>query len=491
MRPTRRIAGSPRLAGIVPIALVACLLPACSTTTTPPPPRATPAAAAIQGSPAPRAAVAGVPERPLGTVREQAAIRQAWLEERLERVLPRLMREQGVEMWIVPMREYNEDPVFRALVSPTTMAARRRTIYVFHDRGPALGVDRLAIGGTSQGGLYEVVRDPAAAEGAAGVQRRLAEPFGPDQWKLLTPIIAERDPATIAVDISHTHAFSDGLSAGEWEQLRAALPPGYEGRVVRRELLPLHYLEERLPAMLPAYRRMQEVVHEIIATAFSDAVIEPGVTTTEDVVWWLRQRVADLGLDTWFQPSVSVQRRGVDMADSANPVIRRGDVLHTDFGITALGLNTDTQHMGYVLREGETTPPAGLTAALRVANRLQDILLAEMRPGRTGDEVLAAALAAMRAAGIDGSIYTHPVGDHGHGAGPLIGLWDRQDGVPGRGDVRLRPDTWFSIELQATTPVAEWGGQPVRMALEEDAAIASDGTREWVLRRQSELHLVR
>ncbi|HUG42445.1 MAG TPA: M24 family metallopeptidase [Longimicrobiales bacterium] len=442
---------------------------------------------ATSTAPAPAAAQA----RPLGTLREQAELRQEWLALRLERVLPRLMREQGVDMWIVAVREYNEDPVFFSLVSPTTMAARRRTIYVFHDRGAELGVERIAIGGTDQGGLYRVVRDPAAAEGAAGVERRRAEPFGPEQWKLLTPIVAERDPAVIAVDISHTHAFSDGLSAGEWEQLRGALPPGAAGRVVRRELLPLQYIEERIPEMLPAYTRMQALVHEIIATAFSRAVIEPGVTTTEDVVWWLRQRVADLGLGTWFQPSVSAQRRGGDMADSANPIIRRGDVLHTDFGISALGLNTDTQHMGYVLRDGETAPPAGLRAALARGNRLQDIVLEAMRPGRTGNQVLAAALATMRAEGIDGTVYTHPIGDHGHGAGPLIGLWDRQEGVPGRGDVAVRPDTWFSIELQATSPVPEWDGQEVRMALEEEALVDAGGDRRWVLRRQTELHLVR
>ena len=439
----------------------------------------------------PATAPAAAQERPLGTVRDQATLQQEWLTLRLGRVLPRLMREHGVEMWIVPVREYNEDPAFFSLVSPTTMAARRRTIYVFHDRGPERGVERIAIGGTSQGGLYDMVRDPAAAEGTAGTERRLAEPFGPEQWRLLTPIVAAREPRTIAVDISHTHAFSDGLTAGEWEQLRNALPAGYEARIVRRELLPLQYIEERLPEMLPTYTRMQALVHEIIATAFSRAVIEPGETTTEDVVWWLRQRVADLGLGTWFQPSVSVQRRGVDMADSANPAIRRGDVLHTDFGLTALRLNTDTQHMGYVLRDGESEPPAGLRAALARANRLQDILLEEMEPGRTGDQVLTAALAQMRAEGIDGSIYTHPIGDHGHGAGPLIGLWDRQDGVPGRGAVPLRPNTWFSIELQATTPVPEWDGQPVRMALEEEALIDSDGTRRWVLRRQEHLHLVR
>jgi Xaa-Pro aminopeptidase len=430
-------------------------------------------------------------DHPLGTLREQAALQQHWLGLRLERVLPRLMREHDVEMWILPMREYNEDPVFFSLVSPTTMAARRRTIYVFHDRGPELGVERIAIGGTSQGGLYTVVRDPAAREGAAGTERRLAEPFGPEQWTLLTPIVRERDPRTIAVNISHHHHFADGLTAGEWEQLQEALGPEYLERVVRRPMLTVQFIEERIPEMLSTYVRMMELVHETIATAFSERVITPGTTTTQDVVWWLRQRTNDLGLGTWFQPSVSVQRRGVEMADSANPVILRGDVLHTDYGITALRLNTDTQHMGYVLREGETEPPAGLTAALHVANRLQDLLLEEMVPGRTGNEILASTLERMRAEGIDGSVYTHPIGDHGHGAGPTIGLWDRQEGVPERGDVPLRPNTWFSIELQATTPVPEWDDQPVRMALEEEARLDEHGERRWVLRRQDRLHLVR
>jgi hypothetical protein len=436
------------------------------------------------------AAPAAAQERPFGTLREQADLQQGWLAIRLERVLPRLMREHGVDMWIVPVREYNEDPVFFSLVSPTTMAARRRTIYVFHDRGPDAGVERIAIGGTSQGGLYQVLRDPAAAIGTAGTERRAAEPWGPEQWRLLTPVVAERDPRTIAVNVSPTHAFSDGLTVGEWEQLQEALGETYRARVVRREQLPMEFIEERLPEMLPVYTRMQELVHEIIAMAFSNRVITPGETRTQDVVWWLRQRVADLGLGTWFQPSVSVQRHGAEMADSANPVIQRGDVLHTDFGITAYRLNTDTQHMGYVLREGETEPPAGLRHALERSNRLQDILLAEMEPGRTGNEVLARALEKMRAEGIDGTIYSHPVGDHGHGAGPLIGLWDRQDGVPGRGDLRLRPNTWFSIELQATTPVSEWDGQPVRVGQEEEALIDADGARRWVLRRQESYHLV-
>jgi Xaa-Pro aminopeptidase len=421
----------------------------------------------------------------LPPLREQDQLRQEWLKIRLERVLPTLMRRHGVAMWIVACREYNEDPVFFSLVSPSVMAARRRTILVFNDLGVEKGVERLALGGGSNGGLYQVYRDP---------ELESRELWGQGQWVLLRKLVDERKPATIALDISHTHAFADGLSAGEREQLEAALGP-WTSRVVRAENLPLEYVSIRIPEMLPTYRHLMRIVHALITRAFSNEVITPGQTTTDDVVWWLRQQVNDLGLGEWFPPSVSVQRQGTGAreftAERRAVVIERGDHLHTDFGIQAMGLATDTQHVGYVLRAGEAEPPAGLRRALESSNRLQDLLLARMRPGRSGNEVLADTLAAMKDAGIVGTVYTHPIGDHGHGAGPLIGLWDRQQGVPGRGDVLLLPSTWFSIELQATTPVAEWGGQPVRSAQEEDAVLGADGAMSWVLERQVRYHLVR
>jgi Xaa-Pro aminopeptidase len=429
----------------------------------------------------------GTATRPLGTLREQAVLQQQWLQYRLDSVLPRLMREHGVAMWIVAMREYNEDPVFWSLVAPTTMFARRRTVYVFTDRG-ARGIERLALGGGSQGGAYEAYVARDTVDPSIG---RRPELVGQGQWDLLARIVRERDPKTIAVDISHTHAFSDGLSAGEWEQLSRTLPESYLARVVRTERLPLDFQSIRAPGMLPVYKRMMEVVWAVIDTAFSNKVITPGKTTTDDVVWWMRQRVNDLGLGTWFHTDVDVQRRGQDLTGMDTVVIQRGDVLHCDFGITALGLNTDTQHMGYVLRDGERDAPPGLKQALLNSNRLQDLLMAQMRPGRSGNEVLTSTLGAMRAAGINGTVYTHPIGDRGHGAGPLIGLWDHQEGVPGRGDVPLLPGTWFSIELQATTPVPEWGGQAVRSAQEEDAELGTDGTMRWILRRQTSFHLVR
>ena len=453
----------------------------------------------------PHVSPATVPDsqRPLGTLRAQAARQQRWLAERMETVLPRLMREHGIDLWVVPMREYNEDPTFGSLVGPTTFAARRRTIYVFHDRcavadsararDAACGVERLALGGTSQGGVYETRASARPAAGPAGGSgRRQAELWGDEQWQLLRSVLEERNPRRIGINVSTTHAFSDGLSAGEYTAMRQALGPELVARLTPAERLPLDLITIRVPDEEVAFRELNRVAWDVIATAFSSAVVTPGETTTDDVVWWMRQRLNDLGLGTWFQPSVSVQRQGWDDARlGASPVIQPGDVLWTDFGVTGLRLNTDTQHMGYVLKPGETEAPAGIRAALLASNRLQDIVFEELKAGRTGNEVLHASLARMRAAGIDGTVYSHPVGMHGHGAGPLIGRWDAQEGVPGRGDVPVLPSSWYSIELQATSPIPEWGGQRLRSAQEEDVIIDAEGRVRWAFGRQTALHLVR
>ena len=445
------------------------------------------------------------PARPFGTLREQADRQQRWLEQRLTTVLPALMRKHGVDMWVIPMREYNEDPVFSSLVSPTTFAARRRTIYVFFDKcaasggaapsapaaaGPPPCVERIALGGTSQGGLYEAVRSTRAVEG--GVVGRQAELWGDQQWLVLKDVIEQRNPKVIGVNISRTFAFADGLSAGELEGMSEALGAKWTSRFKRAEALPVELIASRVPDEEVFFTDLTKLVHQLIGRMFSNEVIKPGVTRTSDLVWWWRQQVNDLGLGTWFQPSVSVQRRGATAQQIGDdPVIQRGDVLHCDVGITALRLNTDTQHDAYVLREGETEPPAGLRKALANSNRFQDILMEEARPGRTGNEVLKATRDRLAAEGITGTMYSHPIGAHGHGAGPLIGLWDLQEGVPGRGDAKIISNMWYSSELQTTTPVPEWGGQPVRMAQEEDFFIGADGKTRWAYKRQSELHLVR
>jgi Xaa-Pro aminopeptidase len=436
--------------------------------------------------------------RPFGTLQEQAEMQQAWLKKRLDTFLPALMRKHGIDMWIVPMREYNEDPVFPGLVSPETFAARRRTIYVFFDSCAASGapagmscVERIALGGTSQGGVFEARRSTKQAAGDVG-RGQQAELWGDEQWQALKTVVEERKPKVIGVDRSTVFAFSDGLSSGELKGMSAALGDVWTAKFKDAEGLPLELIASRLPEEEAFYKKMQELVWSLTEEMFSGQTIIVNKTKTSDLVWWWRQRVNDLGLGTWFHPSVDVQRKGATAAQIGDdPVIMAGDLLHCDVGITVARLNTDTQHLAYVVRPGERDAPAGLKRALSNANALQDIVMETIKPGRSGNEILTIARAAMKAKGIDGTVYSHPIGLNGHGAGPLIGLWDYQDGVPGRGDAKVIPSMWFSIELQATTPVAEWGNQPVRMAQEEDAMIGADGKIRWALKRQDKLFLVR
>jgi Xaa-Pro aminopeptidase len=435
-------------------------------------------------------------ERPFGTLREQAAMQRAWLKKRLDTFVPALMRKHGIDLWVVPMREYNEDPVFSSITAPETFAARRRTIYVFFDkcaaaRTPATPscIERIALGGTSQGGVFDARTSAKAVKAAVG--GRQAELWGDEQWQALKQVIEERKPKVIGIDRSKTFAFTDGLSSGELQGMSEALGATWTARFRDAEGLPLDLIASRLPEEEAFFEKMTALVWQMTQTMFSADVIVPGTTRTSDLVWWWRQRTNDQGLGTWFQPSVSVQRKGVTNEQlGEDPVIQPGDVLHCDVGITVARLNTDTQHNAYVLLPGETDAPAGLKKALANANAMQDIAMEETRSGRTGNEILASVRQRMRAQGIDGTMYSHPIGMHGHGAGPLIGLWDYQDGVPGRGDATVIPSMWFSIELQATTPVPEWGGQPVRIAQEEDMIVGADGKTRWALKRQDRLFLV-
>jgi hypothetical protein len=436
-------------------------------------------------------------ERPFGALREQASMQHEWLKKRLDTFLPALMRKHGIDMWVVPMREYNEDPVFWSISAPETFAARRRTIYVFFDKCAAAGappesacVERIALGGTSQGGLFDA--RTSAKTVANPVTARQAELWGDEQWLLLKEVVDERTPKVIGIDRSTTFAFSDGLSSGELQGMSAALGKTWTAKFRDAERLPLELIASRLPEEEAFFEKMNALAWQMTQTMFSDKTIVPGVTHTSDLVWWWRQRLNDQGLGTWFQPSVNVQRQGVTAKELGDdPVIQPGDVLHCDVGITVARLNTDTQHLAYVLRPGETDAPAGLQRALANANAMQDFAMEEIRPGRSGNEVLGAVLSRMKARGITGTMYSHPIGMNGHAAGPLIGLWDYQDGVAGRGEARVIPSMWFSIELQATTAVPEWGGQPVQMAQEEDMIIDAAGSNRWARQRQDRLFLVR
>lgn len=220
----------------------------------------------------------------------------------------------------------------------------------------------------------------------------------------------------------------------------------------------------------------------------SEKVITPGLTTARDVVWWYRERIAELKLEPWFQPSVHITRQGEAEELSGETVIQPGDMLWTDFGIVYLGLNTDTQHLAYVLKPGEAEAPAGLKAGMAANNSVQEALTSSYRTGLSGNAVLLAAREKALAQGLEPSIYTHPIGYHGHGAGTAIGFWDDQEPSE-RGEYVIRPNTAWSIELSATRAVPEWGGQRVEFKSEEDAFFDGDSVR-YIDGRQTEFHLI-
>jgi Xaa-Pro aminopeptidase len=415
------------------------------------------------------------------SMRERAEVINGWLEQRIEQALPPIMRRAGIDTWVIIAREYNEDPVIRTMLPATWLSARRRTILVIHDPGEDQALETLAVARYDVGSVFKKAWDREKQ---------------PDQWARLMEILTERDPGRIALNSSETFALADGLSHTEYRLFMERLPESLRERVVPGHELAIGWLETRIPDEMVVYRQICRLAHEILAEGLSEAVIQPGVTTTDDVSWWYRERVRSLKLQAWFHPSVSIQRADPEAFDHlrafSSPkdelVIQPGDLLHVDFGITYLRLNTDTQQHAYVLRAEEQQAPEALRAALARGNRLQDILTEQFRSGRSGNEILALALAQAKQEGITASIYTHPIGYHGHGAGPTIGMWDQQQGVPGRGDYPLYPNTAYSIELNAASHIDAWGKE-IRIMLEEDAYFDGETVR-YIDGRQQALHLI-
>lgn len=404
-------------------------------------------------------------------LREQARIRDGWLRERLDQLVPALMRENKVDMWILVAREYAEDPVLSTMLDAESFHARRRTILVFFDPGLGRPVERFTVSRYGLAGLFEAAWKPETQ---------------PDQWQRLAEIVRERRPRRIAVNVSPASAFGDGLTKSQYDELAAALGDDAK-RIVPAGALAINWLETRTPAEMARYPEIVRLAHAIIAQGFSTQAVTPGRTTAADLVWWYRERIAGLKLATWFQPSVAIFRRGAGELGGAE-VIRPGDMLWVDFGITYMGLNTDTQHLAYVLRPGERAAPQGLRHGLAAANGVQDAVTGAYRTGLTGNQILAAARSRAIAKGLRPTIYSHPIGYHGHAAGSAIGFWDDQQPSP-RGDHPVRPMTAWSIELSAMHKVPEWGGQDVPFRLEEDAWFDGHQVR-YIDGRQTRFHLI-
>jgi Xaa-Pro aminopeptidase len=397
-------------------------------------------------------------------LRSAAARRNDLLAKRLDTLVPSLLEESGIDAWVIIGREYAEGPVLRSMLPAEWLSARRTTMLVL------TSTERFAVARYPVGDLFPSAWDPQIT---------------PNQWDRLAELLGQLDPGSIAIETSPHQAHADGLTSTLHMALKNAMPAALEDRLVSGDEIGIRWLETRLPEERHTLAEATRLAHRILREGLSAKIVNAGETTTDDLVWWYRQTVKDAGLASWFQPSVTLQRCGADTTQ----VIQPGDLIHVDFGIVHDDMCTDQQEHAYVLRPGESQPPRGLVEGMHAANSAQDILMGEFATDRSGNEILASALAACRDQELAATIYTHSIGLQGHGAGMTIGMWDQQGGVPGAGDHTLHPDTAYSIELMVESRVAEWGGQQVRFMVEQDAWFDGDSV-SWLDGRQTALHLI-
>ena len=414
--------------------------------------------------------------------KERAILKDEILANRFNELLPVLMDENEIDMWVIISREYNEDPVMKTMLPATWLNARRRTILVFY-RDKELGtIEKLAVA------RYDVGKN---------IQSAWNKEEQPDQWKALVNMIEKRNPDKIGINTSEYFNIADGLVKTDYDAFKKALPSEYKEKLVSAEGLAIAWIETRTEKEMELYNTLVEITHDIIDEAFSSKVIEPGKTTTEDVVWWMRQKVTDLGLSTWFHPTIDAQRNEEELKShiysfskgEESKVIYPGDLIHCDFGITYIGLNTDCQQHAYVPKQGETEVPKYLKDAFKKGNRVQDIFTGNFAEGRTGNETLLTSLNEAKKEGLRPSIYTHPLGTYGHSAGTTFGMWDSQDGVPVNGDYPLHLNTVYAIELNTTVFIEEWN-RDIRIMLEEAGFYGSEGFR-YVNQRQEQIKFVK
>ena len=412
------------------------------------------------------------------SLKERAVIVDQIQKDRLDNLLPQLMDDNGIDLWVLITREYNEDPVVKTLLPPTWLNARRQTILVFSKNKNAEGITSAAITRYPFGKLIPSIWDKEKQ---------------PSQWQALADYIISKNPKNIGINTSKAFALADGLVKTDYDALMRILPEAYKSKVVSAEQLAIGWIETRTAKEMELYEDLVAITHQIIAEAFSSKVITPGETTTDDVVWWLREKVLSLGLDTWFHPTVDVQRANEsDLyafdSKSKFDIIQPGDLVHCDFGISYLSLNTDCQELAYVLKPEEKQAPDFLVDALAQGNRVQDIFTNNFKTGVSGNVILKKSLEQGRGEGLRPQIYTHPLGTYGHSAGTTIGMWDSQNGVAVNGDYPLHPNTSYAIELNTSVYITEWK-KDIRIMLEEAGFFGPDGFR-YINKRQEKLLLI-
>ena len=411
-------------------------------------------------------------------LKDRATLIEKIQKDRLDNLLPELMSKNGIDMWIIITREYNEDPIIKTLLPPTWLNARRRTILIFSFDESTKKTESVAISRYNFGKNIKSIWDKEK---------------NPDQMLALKDYIDKVNPKKIGLNYSDNFALIDGISKSDYELFYSSISNDIKQRIVSAENLGIQWIETRTKLEKEIYKDLVSITQNIINEAFSNKVIEPGKTTTDDVVWWMREKVLELKLKTWFHPTVDVQRN--EQSDlyafdgkSKYDIIQPGDLVHCDFGISYLTLNTDCQQIAYVLKSDEKEAPEFLTKALKDANKLQDILTSEFELDKTGNEILLNSLKIAKEKGLDPQIYTHPLGTFGHSAGTTIGMWDSQGGVPIKGDVLMKYNTVYAIELNNKSFIKDWNKE-VRIMLEEAGLFEENGFK-YINGRQEEIILI-
>ena len=411
-------------------------------------------------------------------LKDRATLIEKIQKDRLDNLLPELMSKNGIDMWIIITREYNEDPIIKTLLPPTWLNARRRTILVFSFDESTKKTESVAISRYNFGKNIKSIWDKEK---------------NPNQMLALKDYIDKVNPKKIGLNYSENFALIDGISKSDYELFYSSISNDIKQRIVSAENLGIQWIETRTKLEKEIYKDLVSITQNIINEAFSNKVIEPGKTTTDDVVWWMREKVLELKLKTWFHPTVDVQRN--EQSDlyafdgkSKYDIIQPGDLVHCDFGISYLTLNTDCQQIAYVLKSDEKEAPEFLTKALKDANKLQDILTSEFELDKTGNEILLNTLKIAKEKGLDPQIYTHPLGTFGHSAGTTIGMWDSQGGVPIKGDVLMKYNTVYAIELNNKSFIKDWNKE-VRIMLEEAGLFEENGFK-YINGRQEEIILI-
>lgn len=410
---------------------------------------------------------------------EQSKLQDKILASRLDNLLPELMRRNKIDCWVVVSDEYNEDPVMKTLLPSSRVSARRLSVVIFLDHGTDRGVERLLFARFQEPELYNQIWDINSKA---------------EQWHEIIRAISEFAPRKIAINYSDTWGHADGMSKSNYSRLIRLLGPSLSNKVVSAEALAVSWLETRTPIEIEAYRKTLSVSRKILESVLLSNSVAVGETTITELKWKLVQKVSDLGLSLWFQPFVSIKRSDAveskygNLNDSVE-VIQAGDIVYLGLGISYLGFNSDTQENAYILRKGESKVPKYLSAALKNSVALQNIIARSFKVGLTGNQVLKSIQCKAKLLGIDATIYSHPIGLHGHGAGAIVGLWEQQNEVKKGGDKTLSENTAYAIEGTTHLSVPEWGTDKLSISLAH-VAFFDGKNMEFLAPRQSRFHIV-